>query len=328
VTVAVEEAETTEATPAVDDAAPKELAGWHIRAAAFVVDVLPGLAVVTTMTLVWLAVPVGSVWWWVAVSTLAVAALLTMINRVVLPAVSGWSLGRALMGIAVVRPDGAPAGVGRLLGRDLAHLLDTLSVFVGWLWPLWEPRRRTFADLLVGTEVRHVQQDRRPPEVGRETALIVAAAALLCIAGAGLGVIGAYLPDRAADQTRKAISVQGPKIVAEMLTYDPKSLKQQFAHAQSLTTEKYRPQLIKQQEAVQKGRPVVNEYWFTDSAVVSAERNKATMLIFLQGHRGGENEQRFITATVRVSFVRGADARWLVDDLTVLTKPKPAKGEK
>jgi Mce-associated membrane protein len=328
VTVAVEEAEETEATPAVDEATPNNLAGWHIRAAAFIVDVLPGLAVVTTMTLVWLAVPLRSVWWWLAVSVLAAAALLTMINRVVLPALSGWTLGRALMGIAVVLPDGASVGVGRLLCRDLAHLLDTVSVFVGWLWPLWDPRRRTFADLLLGTEVRQVEPDRRPPNVGRKAALAVSAAALLCIAGAGSGVVAVYLPDRAADRTRDAISVQGPKIVTEMLTYDPKSLKQQFAHAQSLTTEKYRPQLIKQQETVQKGHPVVNEYWFTDSAVVSAGRNKATMLIFLQGHRGGENEQRFITATVRVSFVKSADARWLVDDLTVLTKPKPGKGEK
>jgi Mce-associated membrane protein len=328
VTVAVEEAEKTEVTPAVDQAAPNELAGWHIRAAAFIVDVLPGLAVVTTMALVWLAVPVGSVWWWLTVSVLAVAALLTMINRVVLPAVSGWSLGRALMGIAVVQRDGTSVGVGRLLCRDLAHLLDTLSVFVGWLWPLWDSRRRTFADLLVGTEVRHAEPDRRPPDVGRKVALVVSAAALLCIAGAGSGVVAVYLPDRAADQTRDAISAQGPKIVTEMLTYDPKSLKQQFAHAQSLTTEKYRPQLIKQQETVQKGHPVVNEYWFTDSAVVSAARNKATMLVFLQGHRGGGDDQRFITATVRVSFVKGPDARWLVDDLTVLTRPKPAKGEK
>jgi Mce-associated membrane protein len=328
VTVAVEEAEAIEATPTVAGAAPNELAGWNIRAAAFIVDVLPGLAVVTTMTLVWVAVPLRSVWWWLTVSVLAAAALLTMINRVVLPAVSGCSLGRALMGIAVVLPDGASVGVGRLLCRDLAHLLDTLSAFVGWLWPLWDPRRRTFADLLLGTEVRRVEPDHRPADVGRKAALVVSAAALLCIAGAGSGVVAVYLPDRAADQTRDAISAQGPKIVTEMLTYDPKSLKQQFAHAQSLTTEKYRPQLIKQQETVQKGHPVVNEYWFTDSAVLSAARNKATMLVFLQGHRGGGDEQRFITATVRVSFVKSADARWLVDDLTVLTKPKPVKGEK
>lgn len=320
--------EVTEATPAVQEPAPNELARWHIRAAALVVDVLPGLAVVATMTLVWLAVPLRSAWWWLSVSVLAAAALLTMINRVVSPAVSGWSLGRALMGIAVVRPDGASAGMGRLLCRDLAHLLDTLSVFVGWLWPLWDPRRRTFADLLLGTVVRRVDPDRRPPGIGRKTAIVVSIAALLCIAGAGSGVVAVYLPDRASDQTREAVSAQGPKIVTEMLTYDPKSLKQQFARAQSLTTDKYRPQLVKQQETVQKGHPVVNEYWFTDSAVLSATPNKATMLVFLQGHRGGGNEQRFITATVRVAFVKAADARWLVDDLTVLTKPKPAKGEK
>ncbi len=324
-TVVVEE---TEAAPAVEEAAPNELARWHIRAAAFVVDVLPGLAVVATMALVWLAVPLRSVWWWLSVSILAGAALLTMVNRVVAPAGGGWSLGRALMGIAVVRPDGASPGMGRLLCRDLAHLLDTISVFVGWLWPLWDSRRRTFADLLLGTEVHYVEPDRRPPGIGRKTAVVVAAAALLCIAGAGSSVVAVYLPDRAADRAREAISAQGPKIVTEMLTYDPKSLKQEFARAQSLTTDKYRPQLVKQQETVEKRHPVVNEYWVTDSAVLSATRDKATMLLALQGHRGGGNEQRFITATVRVLFVKTAGARWLVDDLTVLTKPKPTKGEK
>jgi Mce-associated membrane protein len=333
VTVAVEEAdkaaeaEKTDVTPAVEEAAPNELASWHIRAAALLVDVLPGIAVVTTMVIVWLTVPLRSAWWWTSISIAVLVLLLMWANRVMQP-ITGRSLGRALMGIVVVGPDETPVEPWRLLCRDLTHLLDTLSVFVGWLWPLWDPRRRTFADLLLGTEVHRVDPDRRPPGIGRTTATVVSTAALLCIAGAGSGVVAVYLPDRASDQTRATISTQGPKIVTEMLTYDPKSLKEQFARAQSLTTEKYRPQLVKQQETVQKGHPVVNEYWFTDSAVLSATRNKATMLVFLQGHRGGENEQRFITATVRVSFVKARDARWLVDDLTVLTKPKPAKGEK
>jgi Mce-associated membrane protein len=324
VTVVVEETETT---PAVEEAAPNELARWHIRAAAFVVDVLPGLAVVATMVLVWLAVPSHSAWWWLSVSVLAVAALLTMINRVVLPAFSGWSLGRALMGIAVVHKDGPSVGVGRLLCRELAHLLDTLSVFVGWLWPLWDARGRTFADLLLRTEVHRVEAGHRPRGIRRLAADVVVSAALLCIAVAAASVIAVCLPDQASDQTRAAISAQGPKIVTEMLSYDPKSQHEQFAHAQSLTTERFRPQLVAQQEAV-KGHPVVNEYWATDNAVLSATPNRATMLLFMQGHRGTGNEQRFITATVRVSFVKAADACWLVDDLTVVTKPKPAKGEK
>jgi Mce-associated membrane protein len=325
VTVVVEKAQTT---TAVEEAVPNDLARWHVRAAALIIDVVPGMAVVATMALVFSAVPLRSLWWWLSVSILAAAALLTMINRVGLPALRGWSLGRALMCIAVVRPDGASVGIGRLLCRDLAHLLDTVSVFVGWLWPLWDPRRRTFADLLLHTEVRRVESDRRPQGIGRKAAYVVATAALLSLAGAASSVLAVCLPDRASDQTRAAISVEGPKIVAEILTYDPNSLKQQFARAQSLTTDKYRPQLVKQQETVEKGHPVVNEYWFTDSAVLSAARDKATMLIFLQGHRGGGNEQRFITATVRVAFVKAPDARWLVDELTVLTKPKTAKGEK
>jgi Mce-associated membrane protein len=325
VTVVVEEIETT---PVVEEATPNDLARWHIRAAAFVVDVLPGVTVMATMGLIGLAVPPRSMWWWLSVSVLAGTTLLTLVNRVVLPPTIGWSLGRALMGIAVVRPDGSSAGTGRLLCRELAHLLDTLSVFVGWLWPLWDPRNRTFADLLVRTEVRRAEPDDRPPRTRQLTAIVVSSATLLCVAGAAVGVLAVFLPDRASDQTRVALQAQGPNIVKEMLTYDPKSLHQDFTRALSLTTAKYRPQLAKQQDSVQKGHPVVNEYWVTDSAVMSALPDRATMLLFMQGHRGGGNEERYITATVQVSFVKGADAHWLVDDLKVVTKPKPVVGKK
>jgi Mce-associated membrane protein len=325
VTVLVEE---TEAAPVVDDATPDDLAPWHIRAAALAVDVLPGVAVVATMALVWLAVPPRSTWWWVSISVLVGVTLLTMVNRAVLPAITGWSLGRALVGIAVVRRDGSAVGVGRLMSRELVHLLDTISVFVGWIWPLWDPRRRTFADLLLRTEVRCVKPDRRPADIRRRSAIVVSIAVLLCLAGGAVSVMAIFLPDRASGQTRAAVAAQGPKIVTEMLTYDPKSLRDDFARARSLTSDKYRPELVKQQESVQKGHPVVNEYWVTDSTVLSATPDRATMLLFMQGHRGGGGEDRFITATVQVAFVKAKDGRWLVDDLNVVTKPKPAKGKK
>jgi Mce-associated membrane protein len=321
VTVLIEE---TEAAPAVDEVAPNRLVRWHIRAAALAVDLLPGAAVVVSMALVWLATPSRSLWWWASISVLILVTLATMANRAVLPATLGWSLGRALLGIEVVQRDGAAVGVGRSMLRELAHLLDTLSVFVGWLWPLWDSRRRTFADLLLDTEVRCVADDRRPTDIRRHAAIAAGVAVLLCVAGAAVSILAIYLPDRASDQTRGAVNAQAPKIVAEMLTYGPKSLQQDFEHARSLTTDKYRPELVKQQESVQKGHPAVNEYWVTDSTVLSATRDTATMLLFLQGHRGGGDEQRFITATVRVSFVKGKAGQWLVDNLDVVTKPKPA----
>ena len=315
--------EETQAAPPAD-AAPNTLARWRTRAAALAVDVVPGAAVVVTMALVWLAAPPRGLWWWASLAILIFGTLVTMANRVVLPVTIGWSLGRALLGIEVVHSDGAAVGIGRLALRELAHLLDTLSVFVGWLWPLRDSHRRTFADLLLSTEVRCVADDRRPADIRRHAAIAAGVAVLLCVAGAAISVFAIYLPNRASDQTRAELNEQGPKIVVQMLTYDPKSLQQDFDHARSLTTDRYRPELVKQQESVQKGHPAINEYWVTDSTVLSATRDTATMLLFMQGHRGGGDEQRFITATVRVSFAKGKSGQWLVDNLDVVTKPKPA----
>ena len=326
-TVVVEETQSATQTQAQTEAdiqpSPRNtLAPWHIRVGAFAVDLLPGIAVVATMALVSFTVPPRGPWWWLSTSVIGVVTLLTLVNRLLLPTVVGWSLGRALCGIAVVRAEGADLGPWGLLVRDVAHLLDTASV-VGWLWPLWDSRRRTFADMLLRTEVRRVDPDTRPPDIRRWTAVAVLTAAALCLGGAAVSYAVVYSVDRAADQTRAQLAIEGPKIVAQMLTYDPKSLHDDFARAQSLATDKYRGQLAAQQDVVQKGNPVVNEYWVTDSSIQSAAPDRATMLLFMQGRRGVAPDVRYITATVRVSFVKGGDDRWRVDDLTVLTKPKP-----
>jgi len=320
VTVVVDDTATTQAVHAQP---ADRLAPWHLRAGALAVDLLPGVAVVATMALVALAVPLRSTWWWICVAVGGLAILLTAVNRLLLPTITGWSLGRAVCGIRVIRDDGQAVGPWRLLLRDLAHLLDTVSVFVGWLWPLWDSRRRTFADLLLHTEVRLVNPDRRPRNLSRLTGAVVLTAALLCLGGTAMGYLAVYRHDRALDQVRAQIAIQGPKTVAEMLTYDPKTLQSDFEHARSLTTDKYRDQLAAQQQAVQKGKPVTNQYWVVDSAIRSVSTDHATMLMFMQGQRGLPPGERYISATVRVTFAKGADERWRVDDLTVLTKPGP-----
>jgi Mce-associated membrane protein len=323
VTVVVEETQAKTQTKAVAPQSPQNaLAPWHIRAAAFAVDVLPGAALVTTMVLVSFTVPPRGAWWWVCVSVGGLAILLTLVNRLLLPTITGWSLGRALCGITVLHRDGTAIGAWGLLLRDLVHLLDSASV-VGWLWPLWDSRRSTFADMLMRTEVRYVEPDRRPPNVRRWTAVAVLIVAILCLGGAAVSYAVVYHPDRASDHTRAQIAVEGPKIVAQMLTYDPKSLHDDFARAQSLATDKYRRQLAEQQDIVQKGNPVINEYWVTDSSVEAATPDRATMLLFMQGRRGAAPGERYISATVRVTFAKDGTDHWRVDDLTVLTKPKP-----
>ncbi len=318
-TVVVEDIQTT---AAVTEPSQDALAPWHLRAGAFAVDVFSAIAALTTLALVSFTVPARGAWWWSCLSAIGVVILVMLVNRLLLPTITGWSLGRALFGIAVVGRDGAAIGPWTLLLRDLAHLLDTASV-VGWLWPLWDSRRRTFADLLLRTEVRRVERDEPLPNIRRWTAVAVLTAAAVCLAGAAVSYAVVYSRERATDEAVAQIKAQGPKIVAQMLTYDPKTLRDDFAHAQSLATDKYRGQLKEQQDIVQKGTPVINEYWPMDWSVLSAAPDRATMLLFLQGRRGAAPGERYISATLRVNFAKGGDDRWRVDDLTVLTKPKP-----
>jgi Mce-associated membrane protein len=324
VTAVVDATETETTTQVAEVARPEPLASWPARAGAFAVDVLLGLGVVATVALTGWALPQDAVWWWVSISVGALVILAMLVNRWVLPSITGWTVGRALFGIAVVRSDGGSVGPWRLLLRDLAHLLDTASLFVGWLWPLWDARGRTFADLLLRTEVRRADLPRPPRNPRLLTAILALAAALICLGGAAVSYLVVYQRDRAVDWTREQLAIQGPKIVEEMLSYDPESLQDDFAHAQSLATDGYRPQLVTQQQAVQKAGPVTNEYWVTNGSVLTASPDRGSMLLLMQGQRGTPPNQRFITATVRVGFEKSTDGRWRVADLTVVTKPPQA----
>jgi Mce-associated membrane protein len=309
----------TNGSAATDEEAVRH-ASWQARGAALLMDYAPGAAVIVTMALLAVTADRGSWLWWVFTTTAALAGLVTLVNRTVVPALTGWTLGRALYGIRAVTPTGSPVGALRLLLRDLAHLLDTAAVLLGWLWPLWDSRHRTFADLLLRTEVRVVDPPHR--DVRRRAGWVLVIAAVLCAAGSGLGYQQIYRHDRAIEQARIQIAEQGPRIVEKMLSYGASTVKDDFANAQSLATDAYRPQLIAQQEAVEKGGVVSNEYWAVSSAVLSNTATRASMLLALQGQRGDNaNDLKFITATVRVDFDNVGNDRWHVANLTVLKKP-------
>ena len=310
--------EAVDTRTAADDVV--RYASWPSRAGAFALDFLPGLALITTMALLAVTTTSGSWLWWLFTAVMAVAAMATFANRWLLPAITGWTLGRAVAGIRVTTADGAAAGSIRLLLRDLAHLLDTAALLVGWFWPLGDKRHRTFADLLLSTEVRVVDAPR--VDVRRLAACVLIAVAVLGAAGAGLGYWQVYREDRAVEQARSDIAQQGPRIVEQLLSYGQSTVVDDFAKAQGLATDQYRPQLVAQQQAVQKAGVTDNEYWAVSSAVLTVTKDKAAMLLALQGQRGSDpNTLKFITATVRADFEKSRDGRWQVAILTVLKKP-------
>ncbi|MBU4335828.1 MAG: RDD family protein, partial [Actinobacteria bacterium] len=91
--------------------------------------------------------PSGTPWthnpWIVAVFVVAVA----------MQAYGGATPGKLVAGIAVVGEDDArPLGLVRTLLRWAAHLVDAI-LLIGYLRPLWHPKRKTFADSIVGSVV-------------------------------------------------------------------------------------------------------------------------------------------------------------------------------
>lgn len=71
---------------------------------------------------------------------------------------SGQSLGKSVLGTRLISVrSGEPVGFGRAFGRQVAHLIDAIPLGVGYLWPLWDEQRQTFADKMCSTLV--VQAD-------------------------------------------------------------------------------------------------------------------------------------------------------------------------
>ena len=75
-------------------------------------------------------------------------------NRAILQGRTGQSWGKQVLNLRLVRmADGQPMGGGMSFVRDLAHIIDALPCYIGYLFPLWDARRQTFADKIMSTVV-------------------------------------------------------------------------------------------------------------------------------------------------------------------------------
>ncbi|MBE1502412.1 putative RDD family membrane protein YckC [Amycolatopsis lexingtonensis] len=139
--------------------APRNYAQWGQRALGWLVDFGP-------VVLLYLIVIPASFAGGDAGSLLAVIGGLawlgwTVYNRWIQQGGTGQSLGKRVAKIKLVREDtGQPVGAGLAFVRDLAHFVDNVICYVGWLWPLWDDKSQTLADKIMGTVV--VQADAAP----------------------------------------------------------------------------------------------------------------------------------------------------------------------
>jgi uncharacterized RDD family membrane protein YckC len=67
---------------------------------------------------------------------------------------TGQSWGKKAVGIRLVREDtGQPIGGWLAFGRDIAHFVDGIICYIGFLFPLWDSKRQTLADKICKTIV-------------------------------------------------------------------------------------------------------------------------------------------------------------------------------
>lgn len=66
---------------------------------------------------------------------------------------TGQSPGKRLIGIKVISEGtGQPIGGGMGIARQFVHILDSFCL-IGYLFPLWDPKKQTFADKILKTVV-------------------------------------------------------------------------------------------------------------------------------------------------------------------------------
>lgn len=130
------------------------LASYGQRVGSFLIDT--GLPVVAYYVLVGLAAYIGDLTVALVIYGVAFLGLLGFViwNSGYRQGTTGQSLGRKVLGTRLVgQATGQPVGFGLAVGRQFAHILDSLPFYLGYLWPLWDEQRQTFADKVCSTLV-------------------------------------------------------------------------------------------------------------------------------------------------------------------------------
>jgi uncharacterized RDD family membrane protein YckC len=104
----------------------------------------------------------SDLWAVVALSSLLMMAVYFFWNFCYRQGKTGQSLGKALLKFKVIsEKTWQPIGFWRSFLRQIAHYVDQLICYIGYLFPLWDNKRQTLADMIMSTVC--VPLDQPPP---------------------------------------------------------------------------------------------------------------------------------------------------------------------
>jgi len=126
---------------------------WFTRVVAFVIDIIPYAVNQYCATRPSM---IGQLAQWLT-HLIGLAYLLW--NYGYRQGTTGSSLGKSVMKVKVVSEvTGQPIGFGLSIVRQLAHFVDAIICYIGFLFPLWDAKRQTLADKIMTTVVLPIEQ--------------------------------------------------------------------------------------------------------------------------------------------------------------------------
>ena len=129
---------------------------WLRRAAAYILRiVLPAslLSQLIGTLLFGKSSPGGAAETWIGCTSLLVAGVISALSTR-----NGQSWAHQLLRLQVLdQESSAPISARRMGLRELAHLADFASLCIGFLWPLWDSQRQTFADKIMRTTIISIE---------------------------------------------------------------------------------------------------------------------------------------------------------------------------
>jgi uncharacterized RDD family membrane protein YckC len=67
---------------------------------------------------------------------------------------TGQTIGKKQLGLRLLKEEtGQVVGPGLSIGRAFVHIVDGIPCYIGYLFPLWDPKRQTLADKILHTVV-------------------------------------------------------------------------------------------------------------------------------------------------------------------------------
>jgi RDD family len=80
---------------------------------------------------------------------------------------TGSSIGKSVLKFKVVsEKTWQPIGFGMSVVRQIAHAVDSIVCYIGWLFPLWDAKRQTLADKIMSTVCVPLNPQPLPPGPG------------------------------------------------------------------------------------------------------------------------------------------------------------------